>query len=272
MYFSEKRATIHLIGCGRMGSAILAAWIKKGYPLRYLSVKEPNPSDWLIRQADRGLSLNRDIQEADYCFLAIKPQNLFRIEASLELLSKKSVTFVSLLAGITIDRIIAVVGEKEAVVRIMPNLPAEVGKGVTALIENNFVSKRSSEELFLLLNSFGTVVKLSNEDKLDAVTAISGSGPAYIFLLAELMIKEAIKMGINQEDANHLTKNTILGAGELMIASELTAEELRENVTSPGGTTQAALSFLMREKGGLPDILSAAITAAAKKSKHLSKN
>ena len=118
-----------------------------------------------------------------------------------------------MLAGIEIKRIAEYLGTKEAIARIMPNLPAQVSKGVTALIENEFVKKEKLLELTSLLESFGAVIKLSGEDKIDVVTAISGSGPAYIFLMAELMIKEGIKQGLKAEDANVLAKNTILGAG-----------------------------------------------------------
>ena len=255
-----------------MGGAILAAWIKKGYPLKNIFVEEPNPSEWLINKSNEGLNLNKkDIQEIQYCFIGVKPQNLEKIGSTLKMLSNKSVTFVSMLAGIEIMRISAIVGQQEPIVRIMPNTPAEVFKGVTALVENQFVKARNLEELISLIESFGTVIKLSNEDKLNAVTAISGSGPAYVFLMAELMIREGVKQGLTQEEASHLAKNTILGAGELMTKSDINPSKLRKNVTSPGGTTEAALSHLMAEESGLPYILANAISAAVERSRQLSK-
>ena len=255
-----------------MGSSILDAWIEKGYPLKNIFVEEPNPSEWLKKKYGEGLNLNcNQISDIQYCFLAVKPQNLEKISSTLNALSNKSVTFVSMLAGIEIKRIGEYVGTKEAIVRIMPNLPAQVFKGVTALIENEFVKKEKLIELKSLLESFGAVIKLSGEDKIDVVTAISGSGPAYIFLMAELMINEGIRQGLTVEESNVLAKNTILGAGELMIDSDLTPGKLRENVTSPGGTTQAALLHLMNEKKGLSPILSNAINAAIQRSKQLSK-
>ena len=261
-----------MIGCGRMGGSILAAWIKKGYPLKNIFVEEPNPSDWLKKKSEEGLNLNyHQPQDIQYCFLAVKPQSIETIRPILKSLSNKSVTFVSMLAGIEIKRIGEYVGIKEAIVRIMPNLPAQVFKGVTALIENEFVRKEKLLELTTLLESFGAVIKLSGENKIDVVTAISGSGPAYIFLMAELMINEGIKQGLTVEESNVLAKNTILGAGELMIDSDLAPGKLRENVTSPGGTTQAALLHLMDEKKGLSPILSNAINAAIQRSKQLSK-
>ena len=255
-----------------MGGSILAAWIKKGYPLKNIFVEELNPSEWLKKKSDEGLNLNSpETPDIQYCFLAVKPQSIETIRPILKASSNKSVTFVSMLAGIEIKRISEYVGTKEAIVRIMPNLPAQVFKGVTALIENEFVKKEKLLELTSLLESFGAVIKLSGEDKIDVVTAISGSGPAYIFLMAELMIKEGIKQGLKAEEANVLAKNTILGAGELMIKSDLNPSRLRENVTSPGGTTQAALLHLMEEKNGLPYILSNAVHAAIERSKQLSK-
>ena len=224
------------------------------------------------KKSDEGLNLNYpQPQDIQFCFLAVKPQSIEAIGPILKSLSNKSVTFVSMLAGIETKRIAEYVGTKEAIVRIMPNLPAQVFKGVTALIENEFVKKEKLLELTSLLESFGAVIKLSGEDKIDVVTAISGSGPAYIFLMAELMIKEGIKQGLKAEEANVLAKNTILGASELMIKSDLNPSKLRENVTSPGGTTQAALLHLMDKKKGLPPILSNAINAAIQRSKQLSK-
>ena len=255
-----------------MGGSILAAWIKRGYPLKNIFVEELNPSEWLRKKSNEGLNLNyHQPPDIQYCFLAVKPQSLETIRPILRYLSNKSVTFVSMLAGIEIKRIGEYVGTKEAIARIMPNLPAQVFKGVTALIENEFVKKENLFELTSLLESFGVVIRLSGEDKIDVVTAISGSGPAYIFLMAELMINEGIKQGLTDEDANVLAKNTILGAGELMIDTDLEPGKLRENVTSPGGTTQAALLHLMDEKKGLPPILSNAINAAIQRSKQLRK-
>ena len=255
-----------------MGGSILAAWIKRGYPLKNIFVEELNPSEWVRKKSNEGLNLNyHQPKDIEYCFLAVKPQSLETIRPILKSLSNKSVTFVSMLAGIEIKRIGEYVGTKEAIARIMPNLPAQVFKGVTALIENEFVKKENLFELTSLLESFGVVIRLSGEDKIDVVTAISGSGPAYIFLMAELMINEGIRQGLTVEESNVLAKNTILGAGELMIDSDLTPGKLRENVTSPGGTTQAALLHLMNEKKGLSPILSKAINAAIQRSKQLSK-
>ncbi len=255
-----------------MGGSILSAWIKKGYPLENIFVEEPNPSEWLKKKANEGLNLNRQRNlDIEYCFLAVKPQSLETIIPILKSFSNKSVTFVSMLAGVEIKSIGNHVGATEAITRIMPNLPAQVFKGITALIGNEFVKKEKLLELKTLLESFGAVIKLSTEDKIDVVTAISGSGPAYIFLMAELMIKEGIKAGLKAEEANLLAKHTILGAGELMISSDLKPDKLRENVSSPGGTTQAALLHLMEKENGLPRIVSNAINAAIQRSKQLRK-
>ncbi len=255
-----------------MGGSILSAWIKKGYPLENIFVEEPHPSEWLKKKANEGLNLNHTrIPDIEYCFLAVKPQSLEKIIPILQKFSNKSVTFVSMLAGVEIKSIGNHVGTTEAIARIMPNLPAQVFKGITALIGNEFVKKQQLLELTTLLESFGAVIKLTEEDRIDVVTAISGSGPAYIFLMAELMIKEGMKAGLTAEEANLLAKHTILGAGELMISSDLKPDKLRENVTSPGGTTQAALLHLMEKENGLPRILSNAIHAAIQRSKQLRK-
>ena len=150
-----------------MGGSILSAWIKKGYPLKKIFVEEPNPSDWLKKKSDEGLNLNYpQPQDIQFCFLAVKPQSIEAIGPILKSLSNKSVTFVSMLAGIETKRIAEYVGTKEAIARIMPNLPAQVFKGVTALIENEFVKKEKLFELTTLIESFGAVIKLSGENKM----------------------------------------------------------------------------------------------------------
>ena len=176
-----------------------------------------------------------------------------------------------MLAGIKIDRLEGIIGKDESIVRIMPNLPAEILKGVTAVKENEKVKPNQSKNLVTLLESFGEIVKFSDESKFDAVTAISGSGPAYIFLIAELMTKVGVNLGLSEDEAFKLVKHTIDGAGSLIVNSSLDPQKLRKNVTSPGGTTHEALAIMMNKESGLPKIFSAAINAAAKKSKELSK-
>ena len=153
----------------------------------------------------------------------------------------------------------------------MPNLPAEILKGVTAVKENKRVEPKQSKNLALLLETFGETVKFVEEKKFDAVTAISGSGPAYIFLIAELMTEVGINLGLSYDEAFKLVKHTIDGAGSLIVNSSLKPQKLRENVTSPGGTTHEALAVMMNKDNGLPKIFSAAIKAAAQRSKELSK-
>ena len=176
-----------------------------------------------------------------------------------------------MLAGIKINRLEAIVGKEESIVRIMPNLPAEILKGVTAFKENGRVEAEQSENLAILLEAFGETVKFVEENKFDAVTAISGSGPAYIFLIAELMTEVGINLGLTYDEAFKLVKHTIDGAGSLIVNSSLRPQKLRENVTSPGGTTHEALAVMMNKDNGLQKIFSAAIKAAAQKSKELSK-
>ena len=271
---AEKKINqrIKIIGCGKMASAILDAWLKKSMSPQDIYVDDPKPSEWLLEKKKHGLNINTKADVSfDYCFIGVKPQSLDEIKLKLKGLSKKNVTFVSMLAGIKINRLEDIIGKDESIVRIMPNLPAEILKGVTAVKENKRVEPKQSKNLALLLEAFGETVKFVEERKFDAVTAISGSGPAYIFLIAELMTEVGINLGLSYDEAFKLVKHTIDGAGSLMVNSSLKPQKLRENVTSPGGTTHEALAVMMNKDNGLPKIFSAAIQAAAQRSKELSK-
>ena len=263
---------IKIIGCGKMASAILDAWLRKSVSPQNIYVDDPKPSEWLIEKKKYGLNVNtKEDISFDYCFIGVKPQSIDEIKLKLKVLSKKNVTFVSMLAGIKIDRLESIIGKDESIVRIMPNLPAEILKGVTGIKENEKVKPKQSKYLVMLLESFGETVKFSDEDKFDAVTAISGSGPAYIFLIAELMTEVGVNLGLSYHEAFKLVKHTIDGAGSLIVNSSLEPAKLRENVTSPGGTTHEALAIMMDKENGLSKIFSTAIEAAAKRSKELSK-
>ena len=271
---AEKKINqrIKIIGCGKMASAILDAWLKKSISPQDIYVDDPKPSEWLLEKKKHGLNINTKADVSfDYCFIGVKPQSLDEIKLKLKGLSKKNVTFVSMLAGIKINRLQDIIGKDESIVRIMPNLPAEILKGVTAVKENKRVEPKQSKNLALLLEAFGETVKFVEERKFDAVTALSGSGPAYIFLIAELMTEVGINLGLSYDEAFKLVKHTIDGAGSLIVNSSLKPQKLRENVTSPGGTTHEALAVMMNKDNGLPKIFSAAIKAAAQRSKELSK-
>ena len=271
---AEKKINqrIKIIGCGKMASAILDAWLKKSISPQDIYVDDPKPSEWLLEKKKHGLNINTKADVSfDYCFIGVKPQSLDEIKLKLKGLSKKNVTFVSMLAGIKINKLEDIIGKDESIARIMPNLPAEILKGVTAVKENKRVEPKQSKNLALLLEAFGETVKFVEERKFDAVTAISGSGPAYIFLIAELMTEVGINLGLSYDEAFKLVKHTIDGAGSLIVNSSLKPQKLRENVTSPGGTTHEALAVMMNKDNGLPKIFSAAIKAAAQRSKELSK-
>ena len=262
---------IKIIGCGKMASAILDAWLKKSIFPQNIYVDDPKPSEWLLDKKKHGLNLNTKADVPfDYCFIGVKPQSLNEIELKLKTLVKKNVTFVSMLAGIKINRLEGIIGKDESIVRIMPNLPAEILKGITAVKENARVEPKQSKNLAILLEAFGEIVKFSEESKFDAVTAISGSGPAYIFLIAELMTEVGINLGLSYDEAFKLVKHTIDGAGSLIVNSPLKPQNLRENVTSPGGTTYEALAVMMNKDNGLQKIFLEAIKAAAQRSKELS--
>ncbi len=256
-----------LLGCGKMGSAMLAGWLKQGLPATSVWVIDPNPSDWL---KSTGVQINADLPEAPAVVLvAVKPQMMGDALPVLTAMGNGDTVFVSVAAGTPISKFEEVLGDRTPIVRAMPNTPAAVGRGITAIIGNAHVSAAALDMAEGLLSAVGQVVRLEREDQMDAVTGVSGSGPAYVFHLIETLAAAGAAQGLPAELAMQLAKATVAGAGALAEQAEEDPAQLRINVTSPNGTTQAALEVLMNEETGFPALLQRAVTAATDRSKEL---
>jgi pyrroline-5-carboxylate reductase len=261
---------IVLAGAGKMGGAMLTGWIAGGLDPKRAIVIDPYVSDEIKALAAKGVRLNPDVKDIGAVaalVLAVKPQMFAEVGPTLRTIARSSLV-VSIMAGTTIAGIAKACGGK--VVRAMPNTPAAIGRGITVAVAASDVSPEQRGLTDALLRATGSVEWVEDESLIDAVTAVSGSGPAYVFLLAEEMARAGIAAGLPPELAMKLARETVSGSGELLRQSDLDAATLRKNVTSPGGTTAAALAVLMADDGFEP-LLTRAIAAATARSKELAK-
>ncbi|MDP2356084.1 MAG: pyrroline-5-carboxylate reductase [Beijerinckiaceae bacterium] len=261
-----------LIGAGRMGGALLRGWLDLGVAPAHVMVIDPAPAaDMQALCAEKGVALNPPgpYRAADVLVLAIKPQMLDTAASELAAHLGADTLVLSIMAGKTIADISARLPAASAIVRSMPNTPAAVGRGVTGAVASATITSAQRDCAQSLLSAVGGVVWLDSEDLIDAVTAVSGSGPAYVFLLAEAMTDAGEKAGLPRDIAAKLARATVEGAGELMYREqETTPAQLRVNVTSPGGTTAAALDILMGD-GGMTDLMTRAVAAAKRRAAQL---
>ncbi len=258
-----------LVGAGKMGSAMLDGWIARGLSPKKLMVIEPQPGKAIKALARRGLRLNPKgkAAEAAAVVIAVKPQTAPTAVPPLGAYVGKTTLVLSIMAGRTIGFLEQSL-PGAAIVRAMPNTPAAIGRGISVACPNGKVSARQRKLAADLLAAIGKVEWISDEALMDAVTATSGSGPAYVFLLAEAMTKAGIAAGLPADLAGKLARETVAGSGELLHRSNLDAATLRQNVTSPGGTTAAALEVLMGP-GGFDALLTKAIAAATRRGREL---
>ncbi len=264
----ETRGLV-LLGCGKMGSALLAGLLEGGLSPEAVWVLDPNPSDWLART---GVHVNEGVPaDPAVALVAVKPQMMGEALPTLQALGNGTTLFVSIAAGTPIAAFEAALGAQTPIVRSMPNTPAAVGKGITAIIGNGHAGAADMDTATELLSAVGQVVRLEDEGQMDAVTGLSGSGPAYVFLLIETMTTAGIEQGLAPDLALQLARATVAGAGALAEGSTESPAQLRINVTSPNGTTQAALEVLMDPLAGLPPLVSRAIAAATHRSKELAR-
>ena len=259
-----------LVGAGKMGSAMLDGWIARGLNPKRLVVIEPQPGKAVKALTRRGLKLNPKGKpaEASAIVIAVKPQTAPDAVPPLRPYVGKTTLVLSIMAGRTIGFLEKSLTPGAAIVRAMPNTPAAIGRGISVAVANAKVSARQRKLASDLLAAIGKVEWASDETLMDAVTALSGSGPAYVFLLAEAMTKAGIAAGLPADMAARLARETVAGSGELLYRSALDAATLRQNVTSPGGTTAAALEVLMGP-GGFDEILTKAIAAATRRGREL---
>lgn len=267
-----NRRGLVLLGCGKMGSALLAGWLARGLQAQSVWVVEPYPSDWLQGLAAQGLHLNEGMPlDPAVAMVAVKPQMMGEALPQLISLAGGNTLLLSIAAGTKLSSYEAIFGAQTRLVRAMPNTPAAVGRGITAIIGNAMAQAADLDLAELLLSAVGDVVRLDHEDQIDAVTAVSGSGPAYVFNLIEALAAAAVAEGLPEALAMKLARATVTGSGELAHQAPETAAQLRINVTSPGGTTAAALAHLMDAQTGLTPLLTRAVKAAADRGRELGK-
>jgi pyrroline-5-carboxylate reductase len=263
-----------LVGAGNMGGAMLRGWVAAGLSGADIRIVDPNPSPEMLAYCEAsGIQIDAAASsdvKAGILFVAVKPQAMAVVLPTLRPLVDAQTVVVSVAAGTTIDTLREGLGAK-AIVRAMPNTPAMVGRGITAAVPTHAVDDRQKSAVDALLAVSGPVEWLDDEALIDAVTAVSGSGPAYAFYLVECMAEAGRKAGLPEDLAMRLARATVSGAGELMHRSSDDAGTLRKNVTSPNGTTAAALSVLM-EDGAMQALFDRAVAAAKNRSEELSKS
>lgn len=262
-----------LAGSGKMGGAMLTGWLARGLDPRRVFVQDPAPPAELMSLFEsHGIRpaavLPPLSQPPAVVIMAVKPQVMDDVFPPLARLVGPETLILSIAAGRPIVGFERHLAPGIAVVRAMPNTPAAIGRGITVCCPNAHVSDRQRTLCDALLGAVGDVGWIADERLMDAVTAVSGSGPAYVFLLAEVLERAAIAQGIEPELARQLARATVSGAGEMLHRSDLDAANLRQNVTSPGGTTAAALSILMADPG-LAELMSRAVTRAVERGREL---
>jgi pyrroline-5-carboxylate reductase len=264
-----------LAGAGNMGFALLSGWLERGLEPARVIVQDPAPPSHIKQQLDRqGIAVHANVgtlaQPPAVIVVAVKPQVMDEVFPPLAKLAGTKTVVLSVAAGRPIKGFEAHLAPGIAVVRAMPNTPASVGRGITVAVGNAHVTPAQREACDQLLRAVGEVGWVQDEGLMDAVTAVSGSGPAYVFYLAECMTKAGVDAGLPPDLAQQLATWTVAGAGELLHRSDLDPAVLRQNVTSPNGTTFAALQVLMG-KNGLAELMHDAVAAAASRSRELAK-
>jgi len=271
----DMEGRLLLLGAGRMGSAMLRGWLISGLPAERIIVLDPAPSEDIRRMAgDAGAVLNppaEELGDVSVLVAAVKPQVMDEAlsEIAPALSAGGTPLVLSIAAGRTIASFKRHFGEDAPVIRAMPNTPAAIGEGITGFAASPEVSEAQKDMARALLAALGEVVEVADETLIDAVTAVSGSGPAYVFLLAECLAEAGARQGLPPELAARLAQATVSGAGALLKASGEEPAALRRAVTSPGGTTAAALEVLMDDRQGLCRLMDRAVAAAVRRSREL---
>ncbi len=262
---------ILLVGCGNMGQALLTGWLAEGRDPERVQVVDPSPDAVSAARElniDAFESLSAAKMPVDIVLLAVKPQQLEAVLPPYRELAGSGAVFLTIAAGRPIEFYEQALGGEPAIVRGMPNTPAAIRQGMTVLSANAAVSDDQRALCESLMGAVGEVAWIVDEETMDAVTAVSGSGPAYVFLLIECLADAAVSAGLDPELARRLAETTVAGAGAYAFVSEEESRELRRRVTSPGGTTEAALDVLMRDEG-LPALLRWAVRAAKERGREL---
>ncbi len=267
----DQIGPVVLVGAGQMGLAMARGWLAAGLEGAKLILVDPAPRQSTIdfaRNHNLKLLAEAPDQAPMVLVIAVKPQVIVPVMAQIKPRISAATLIISIVAGISLATLYDGLGTKR-VVRAMPNTPVQVGKGASGAISGGGVTEKNRAEANILLSAAGLLVWLDDESEMDGLTAVSGSGPAYVFLLVEAMAAAAMKQGLPEKTAFLLARQTIVGAAALMEADPASAATLRKNVTSPNGTTAAALEVLMAKKGGLEELMMRAIAAATKRSAEL---
>ena len=266
----ELAGPLVLIGAGKMGGALLKGWLAFGFDPARIAVIEPQPAPAISTLLERGVRLNPNasqLAEAAAVVIAVKPQAAAEaLAAAAPSIAAKTIV-VSIMAGRTLQSLAAGLPRGCTLVRAMPNLPAAIGRGITVAVASH-ASPAQRKLADRLLSATGSVKWIDDEALMDAVTAVSGSGPAYVFLLVEALTRAGVEAGLPADLAEKLARDTVSGSGELLRRGNVEAATLRENVTSPGGTTAAALAILMG-RDGLVSLMTKAVAAATDRSRQL---
>lgn len=267
---SALSGTVILVGAGNMGNALLQSWLELGLELKSIAVIEPKPTPEISALSERGVRLNPSLSASDNAcavIVAVKPQVAETALPEVVAMIGESTVVISIMAGQTLQ-FLARQLPNAAIVRAMPNMPAAIGRGMTVAMANAAVTDGQHNIAHALLSASGAVEWIEDEALMDAVTAVSGSGPAYVFLLAEALAQAGVAAGLPAGIAATLARETVAGSGELLHRSKEDAAMLRKNVTSPGGTTAAALEVLTGPDG-LDALMTKAVAAATRRSREL---
>lgn len=262
-----------LVGCGKMGGALLSGWLKSGACDAGVHIVEPFGVPQF--ETDPRVSLYKDVAELpqgldpECIIFAVKPQQMSNVVPAYATFSSSSTAFISIAAGTTIDFFETVLGSNSAIIRCMPNTPSAIGRGITVLCPNKEASEAQAALAVSLLEAVGDAVLVQDEALMDAVTAVSGSGPAYVFLMIEALAQAGVAAGLPEELSAKLALATVSGSGALAQSGDVPPAVLRQNVTSPGGTTFAALQILLEQQSGLGQLMEKAVGAATARSKEL---
>ncbi len=268
---------ICLIGCGKMGSSLLEGWSSLKV-IKHITIIEPNLDEIPSKLLNiKSFNFYKTIEEAspnfsfDMTILAVKPQVMEVVLKQISNLNFISVSWLSIAAGLTVKFFENVLGNNQQIIRTIPNTPASIKKGVTAIYFNRNCKNKTINESILLMKAAGETIIVNDENLMDAYTAVSGSGPAYIFYFVEAIISAAKEMGINEKNARILAEKTLIGSAYLLENTQARAQDLRKAVTSPKGTTEAGLNVLMK-KDAFFNLTSRAIQKAQKRGRELGKS
>lgn len=266
----EAIARLALVGCGKMGGALLEGWLRLGLAPSAVAIFDPHlPAEQDDNLRQRGVSVNAAMLPAEIVVVAVKPQMLDALLPNLQPLMGPTTLVVSVVAGKTMAHFTQGLGGTPAIIRTIPNTPAAVGRGVTVGVANAAASVAHRALAATLLGAVGAFEWIEDEGLMDAVTAVSGSGPAYVFHLVEALACAGKAQGLPEALAEKLARLTVEGAGELLRQSPFSPETLRQNVTSPAGTTAAALHYLMDRQTGFQPLVDKAVAAATKRGREL---